>query len=433
MDAILGISITNLVGMAWLQATDIGLLSGAITLGWFVLTPLFAIRAWRAAAAGRGGDVSGFLIRFIIVGALLTSMPWIQDQFARNWVQAYAWGSSAALNLINNPSQDLQDGMNALTGGSDFATALTAVLTLATGEDRDALRGLGTSTAAVAAGGALGNNALSRTVFRWFTRAARFVLVPIMLFFVILLFISALTSLIAAILLPVALPFLLTPVGGGLVAGLISRTIASLGAVIALPLIFAVAVNLGVLMPLTTFINNFNDALDAFQGTGDGPAWGETFMTNLLRPFGVYADVAEFWGGSPMASVENFLGGVVGLADTFVFGVLSLIVGIIAAIVIVAAISQIFERLLGTIMVAGKTPGIGSGALFMPSRGASRPSGGGGPPGPPSGGPPEPRPTIAGGARGGTLNEPVPQPSAVGARRIQPLNTSPDATPDAEV
>lgn len=446
------LSVKNLVAIAWLQADSVGLLSGAITLGWMILTPLFAIRAWRAAAAGRGGDVSSLLVRFIIVGALLTSMGYIQNSLQALWSEAYEWSSHAATQLLTNPSAELQQAMNDLAGGSDYATVLTAVLAFAGGDSagRDALAATGTLGATVTAGAAASSGmvgVVSRSLLGWFTRAIRFILIPIMLFFLVLLFISALTSLIAAILLPVALPWLLTPVGGGLVAGLLSRTVASYGAVIALPLIFAVAVNLGVLMPLSTFISGFQDAMAAFEGSGTQS------QGNVI-----WSSFSQFWSGlfrgdlsdwsqnitSGVASVQaigDFFAGIMTLIDALLFGLLMLIVGIIAAVAIVVAINQIFERLLGTIMVAGGKPSINRSGLMTPSpttrtNTGGGGGGGGGPPQSPAS-PPIPRGAIASGSTtGGSgqfLNASVPQPSAYMTRQTRPLNTSPDATPDAEV
>ena len=259
---VIGVSIQDLVGLTVLQADAIGLFDGAIALGWTLLTPLFAIRAWRAAASGRGSEVVSLLVRAAVIGMLLTSMTSIRIAAVSIWAGAYDWASAGATRLMNLDGEnmaELREHINGMAGGSDVAAGLAAVLAFSSDDVFDALVANPDQVAGVVVPGATGVGAglrrfasvaasavgptasAARFAFRWVTRGIRFVLVPIMLFFLIMIYISALTVILAVIVLPVALPLLLTPVGGGLVAGVVTRAAAAFGAVVALPMIFAVA------------------------------------------------------------------------------------------------------------------------------------------------------------------------------------------------
>ena len=353
MSGILADGILPIVESTWLLVDSLGLFDAVINIAYFLLVFLFTMRAWQAAVSARANQIQSLLVYAVVAGVLITGASQVRTALFEGWLATYSasttWSQRAAASSAERVGAAAAE-LPLLEGASEFFAGVSAVLvgeivsedtTLGVTDGAAAGAGAAATASPVAAVGRVGVAGL-RTAMRWFTRALRFLLVPVFAFFLVIIYTSFLITLIASVLFPLAAAFLLTPYGPSLLQKIVVNTASAFATLMTVPFVFGIIINLTLLLPLQYFVNSISEIMGSFApAEGDARPWWERLG-------------ALFTGGGDMMAdaVTTFLGAINGLLEAFVFSAVFLFAGLAAALVIVRALDGYISRFVGGITAA---------------------------------------------------------------------------------
>lgn len=339
--SLLGGNVVQMVTNTWdMMFETLGLQAAATGLGISLLIMMFAWTALRAAQSGRGEQLRSLFISSIIAGGIITASPTITSWVQNSWLATYAWAMEAADTVTGEASATLTHNIDEIMEDEAWWEGMMTIVTLAAppppGDLAEAEVEAGSRTAAAIIGGA---------AFRWVTRLARFILIPIVAFFIALIYISGLVVSFGALLLPIASAFLVASFGQGLVLNIFKRTIAAHASLFVIPLIFSVVLNLALINPLASAVRTLRDTVH-----GVAAAWAEVADTG-----GFWETVSSIWTGDiAIAILETLTVAFDGIFEIVAGGLMLLIGGLVASVIIAQQADNLISKFLDGITNSGR-------------------------------------------------------------------------------
>jgi hypothetical protein len=305
--------------IAWYRRTNdvitgYGLHTQVETLGYALVFTLFAYGAARAAYFARSAEFGALFGRLLLVAALLLSLTPIRSALHGTWVAAFGWSSSMF--------EGVQDEL--LSSADDIALLLAPFFAAGA-----SVTYLGRRVATRSAAAALQSG--GRTSASLAGRAAGYMNGVLLLFFPLfgmyaaLVYASGLVVLLSMLLLPLAGALLLLPNGASWMSRWLGMYAGSLFTVLFLPIVFGIAVDLGMAQPMRTMSTHMDEALVAFGAAAEmmavptGPdawnpaqwqSWLESVPDSLLSAFGGIVSILLGWLLSLIALIVGMLVGV---------------------------------------------------------------------------------------------------------------------------
>lgn len=336
----------------WLSRTyafvaQLGLKAGLEGVAWALAFLFFMMGIIRATAYGSVSELQAVFGRLFLVLALLTSTAGVRTFMQDTWRNAYGWSGSVW-------SGDL-DGR--LAEASAKASLLVAPFTGITGVLGSGLKHAAATTAksgfkkAAAAGGA---SVTAKAA--GYLNAVMFLLAPMLAFYSVLVYASGVVVLLCHLFLPLSAAALMLPGGSSWLSRLVGAYVASVFTVILLPIVFSIAVDLGLVMPLERMADTWQETVDLFTSGWNAltpPRGWETL--NPARMWDWFNGLGESW--KLVGSVANFIFG-------WLLSLLAVVVGMLAGAYLLLNAERYVGLFIGTFGRAGSLPGPkGGGAV----------------------------------------------------------------------
>lgn len=355
----------------WLSRTyafvgRLGLRAGTENLAWALAFLFFMLGITRATYFGSVTELAAVFGRLFLVLALLTGTSGVQTFMQDTWRNAYGWSSSVW-------AEDL-DGK--LLEASAKASLLVAPFTAITGVVGIGLKHAAATTAKagfkkVAAQGAMSTTGRAAG----YLNGIMFLLAPMLGFYSILIYASGLLVLLAHLFFPLCAAALLLPGGVSWLSKLAGAFVAAVFTVILLPLIFSIAIDLGLVLPLERMAETWQKTVELWNGGVAAlrpPSGWETL--NPAKMWDWFNGLGESW--KLIGSVANFVMG-------WLLSVLAVIVGMLAGAYLLLNAERYVGMFIGVFGRTGGIPGVrggrGTSGYYHPSPQTSAPSPGAAP------------------------------------------------------
>ena len=323
--------------------TSNGLHTQVENLAYALVLALFAYSALRAAYFARSAEFGVLFGRLLLSAALLLSLTPIRSTLHRTWVDAFEWSSG----LFTEVESEL------LASADNVALLLAPFFTAGAVVTHAGRRVARESLSDVTALGASGSAGLA-------SRATSYMNGILLLFFPLfgiyaaLVFASGFIVLLSMLLLPLAASLTLLPNGASWLSRWLGMYLGALFTVIFLPVMFGIAVDLGMVQPLARMGEQMREALTQFSAAAEQlavPAGSEVWRI---------AQWKDWLQGIP-DSMLSALGGVVSLLLGWLLSLVALIVGMLVGVYLLLNLPGYIGGFIGGI-------GASAGAAFGLSR-----------------------------------------------------------------
>lgn len=341
--------------IAWYKRTnDVitknGLHTQVETLGYALVFALFAYGALRASYYARSSEFGALLGRLLLAAGILLSLTPIRGVVHGTWVAAFEWSSG----LFNEVEKELVENADEVT--LLLAPFFAAGTTINFIGRRVAAKG----ASAIAQTGTSAVSGVANRATTYMT-GVLFLFFPLFGMYAALIYASGFIVLLSMLLLPLAGALLLLPNGASWISRWLGMYIAALFTVIFLPIIFGIAVDLGLVQPLARMGSYMQDALTQFSEAADAltlPSGSEVWR------------VAEWqdWLQNVPDSLLNTLAGIGNILLGWLLSLVALIVGMLIGVYLLMNLPGFVGGFIGGI-------GASAGAAFAlarPARGGSR-------------------------------------------------------------
>ncbi len=370
--------------IAWYRRTnDVitihGLHTQVETLGYALVFTLFAYGAARASYYARSSEIGALFGRLLLAAAILLSLTPIRSTLHGTWVSAFRWSSG----LFSDVQDELVENADEI--GLLLAPFFAAGVTVNLIGRRVATRA---ATAVVQTGASQTASLASRATS--YMNGVLLLFFPLFGMYAALVYASGLVVLLSMLLLPLAGALLLLPNGASWISRWLGMYLGALFTVIFLPIIFGIAIDLGMVQPMAQMGVHMQDALTQFSAAAEA----------LTLPSGAEVwNVAEWqaWLENIPDSLLSAFGGIVSILLGWLLSLVALIVGMLIGVYLLMNLPGFVGGFIGGI-------GATTGAAFA----LSRPSGGSGGRTMVSGSSTQTHSRSAGGSSSATLPSPKP-------------------------
>jgi hypothetical protein len=327
-----------------------------------------------AAGTFTGENPYMFMMRLAVAGFLVFpgSAGNVSRYVRETWQGSMAWGfesfAAPTVKEAGNTMKVFLDHASTVGGIAVGGGALAGA-----GKAAIAVRGATTAarTATAIQGAGVGAFKTAGNVTNM-TKAVGFLAMPIFMTYYVIILITGFTVLISSIMLPISGAMLIFPgsMGTEWFSRWLKATLSALFLIAFIPLVFAVALNVGFITPTKAYSDKFEEA-----STKISKQWNKKGGINL-NPL---QKAQEAISGLKVYLKETF-----NIVVNFVLGFLMMLIGIIAGVAVIGnAYSQITAFIGGAISASGAA---GSGmmmsrALSVAGAGGGSPSGSGSPKG----------------------------------------------------
>ena len=334
--------------VAWYRRTSdvitgTGLNTQVETLSYALVFTLFAYGALRASYYSRSSEFAALFGRLLLAGAILLSLSPIRGVLHGTWVSAFGW-SSGIFSGVQEELVDAADDVSLLlapffAAGAVVQTAGRRIAREATG----AMVEMGASSVTGAA-----------------SRASQYMNGVLLLFFplfgmyAVLVYASGFVVLLGMLLLPLAGALIMLPNGASWISRWLGMYVGALFTVIFLPIIFGIAIDLGMVQPLARMGGHMQDALTQFSAASqalDVPSGAE------LWKVGEWQD----WLQGIPDSLLSALGGITSILLGWLLSLVGLIVGMLIGVYLLMNLQGLIGGFIGGI-------GASAAAAFSLSR-----------------------------------------------------------------
>lgn len=294
--------------------TGNGLHSQVENLAYALVFSLFAYSAIRAAYYARSSEFGALFGRLLLSAALLLSLTPIRSMLHGTWVSAFEWSSS----MFSEVETELVESADSV------ALLLAPFFTAGAVVNYAGRRIARESTKAVTTMRAAGSSSLASKASTYMN-GVLLLFFPLFGMYAALVYASGFTVLLSMLFLPLAGALTLLPNGASWISRWVGMYVASLFTVIFLPIIFGIAVDLGMVQPLERMGTHMQDALTQFSEAADSlavPAGSEVWRV---------AEWQNWLQGIP-DSMLSALGGIVSILLGWLLSLVALIVGMMVGV-----------------------------------------------------------------------------------------------------
>lgn len=378
--------------IAWYRRTnDVittnGLHTQVENLAYALVFALFAYGALRASYYARSSEMAALFGRLLLAAALLLSLSPIRSTLHGTWVAAFNWSSG----IFSEAESDLiSSADNVALLLAPFFTIGSLVTSMGRRVARESTQAINSMVATNATG--LASKASS------YMNGVLLLFFPLFGMYAALVYTSGFTVLLSMLFLPLAAALTLLPNGASWISRWIGMYLGALFTVMFLPIIFGIAVDLGMVQPLERMSAHMQTALTQFNGAAEAlavPAGSEVWRV---------AEWQNWLQGIP-DSLLSTLGGIGSILLGWLLSLVALIVGMLIGVYLLMNLPGFISGFIGGIGATAATAfglsRVTAGGQRMQSYRGPKPPGDDGKP--PS--PPKPNPA------------PVPSPPAGGARK----------------
>ena len=338
--------------VAWYKRTSdvitgTGLNTQVETLGYALVFTLFAYGALRASYYSRSSEFAALFGRLLLAGAILLSLTPIRSVLHGTWVSAFGW-SSGIFGDVQEELVDAAGGVSLLL--APFFAAGAVVQTAGRRVAQEA------AEAAVEVGASSVAGAASR--------ASRYMNGVLLLFFplfgmyAVLVYASGFVVLLGMLLLPLAGALIMLPNGASWISRWLGMYVGALFTIIFLPIIFGIAIDLGMVQPLAQMGTHMQDALTQFGDAAQAlnvPSGAEVWKVGEWQ---------NWLQGIP-DSLLSLLGGITSILLGWLLSLVGLIVGMLIGVYLLMNLQGLIGGFIG-----------GVGASAAAAFALSRPPGG---------------------------------------------------------
>lgn len=334
--------------VAWYRRTNdvitgSGLHTQVETLGYALVFTLFAYSAVRASYYARSAEFGALFGRLLLAAALLLAMTPIRSALHGTWVAAFEW-SSGLFGEVQDELIENADEVALLL--APFFTAGAAVNYLGRKVATKA------AVAAVEAGASTTASLTSRAT--GYMNGVLLLFFPLFGMYAALVYASGFVVLLSMLFLPLAGALLLLPNGASWMSRWLGMYTAALFTVIFLPIIFGIAVDLGMVQPMARLGVHMQDALTRFSEAA----------AVLTLPSGAEVwRIAQWqaWLQNIPDSLLSALGGIVSILLGWLLSLVALVVGMLIGVYLLMNLPGFVGGFIGGI-------GASAGAAFALSR-----------------------------------------------------------------
>lgn len=334
--------------VAWYKRTSdvitgTGLNTQVETLGYALVFTLFAYGALRASYYARSSEFAALFGRLLLAGAILLSLSPIRSVLHGTWVSAFSW-SSGIFSDVQGELVDAAEGVSLLL--APFFAAGAVVQTAGRRIAREATGVLAEiNTSAVTSTASRASQYLNGVLLLFF---------PLFGMYAVLVYASGFVVLLGMLLLPLAGSLIMLPNGASWISRWLGMYVGALFTVIFLPIIFGIAIDLGMVQPLARMGTHMQDALSQFGDAAQAlnvPSGAELWKV---------AEWQDWLQGIP-DSLLNILGGITSILLGWLLSLVGLIVGMLIGVYLLMNLQGLIGSFIGGI-------GASAAAAFSLSR-----------------------------------------------------------------
>ena len=323
--------------------TKNGLHTQVENLAYALVFALFAYGAVRASYYARSSEFGALFGRLLLAAAILLSLTPIRGVLHGTWVAAFEW-SSGLFSEVEEELVEKADEVTLLL--APFFAAGTTVNFIGR---RVATKG----ASAVAQTGASTVSGVAGRATSYMT-SVLFLFFPLFGMYAALVYASGFVVLLSMLFLPLAGALLLLPNGASWISRWLGMYLAALFTVIFLPVIFGIAVDLGMVQPMARMGTYMQDALTEFTAAADAltlPSGSEVWRVAQWQD----------WLQNVPDSILNALAGIGSILLGWLLSLVALIVGMLIGVYLLMNLPGFVGGFIGGV-------GASAGAAFALSR-----------------------------------------------------------------
>jgi hypothetical protein len=356
--------------VTWLEEAhrfvrDNRLAEGVETLSYALVFALLLYGAIRAGYFGRSSEFRALFARLLLAGALLLGTPAIRTVAQDTWASVYGWSSGIWARQLNAElgaaAGNLGAQLAGVWGAASVARIAGAKLTGLTAK-RLAEGGAGAAAQAASSGDRLG---LLRTLLN----LSSLLLSPLIGVYAALIFLSGLVVLLALVFLPLSAALLMVPGGDGWIGRWVGAYAGAVFTVAFLPLVFGVAVKLGLIEPM----NRLNAEISSLNAELIGLVQATAAEQKNLVPGSAFDALSRLFDGSYWASLGEALSRIMQMLLAWVVSLVSMVIGLVVGALLLLNLERQVAAFVGGLANGFAAPAI----LPLGRMGGGRAQGGG--------------------------------------------------------